>query len=174
MIKWQVYEPLRYKYPRCQNYECPTNEQDCHLIGGQCYFFSRQNIDYDAQQSLSATKFGALKQFFFFVINFFSFSDAVCPTSSDTNYKSFNSKCYYFESSLKTYNNAQTACNSKFGSTGGKLAEPSASAELYTFLYSTATSIVNSGTYWIGIDDLQNDDGVFRYASTLSGRLWSF
>ena len=85
----------------------------------------------------------------------------------------FNSKCYYFVSSLDTYNNAQTACNSKFGSTGGRLAEPSASAELYTFLYSTATSIVNSGPYWIGIDDLQNDDGVFRYASTLSGRLWS-
>ena len=73
MIKWQVYEPLRYKYPRCQNYECPTNEQDCHLIGGQCYFFSRQNIDYDAQQSLCATKFGAIKQLGFFVIKFFSF-----------------------------------------------------------------------------------------------------
>jgi hypothetical protein len=104
---------------------------------------------------------------------FFSFSD-VCPTSSDQNYKFFNSKCYYFESSLATYNNAQTACNSKFGTTGGKLAEPSASVELYAFLYSTASSIVNSGPYWIGIDDLQNNDGVFRYASTLLGRLWSF
>ena len=106
---------------------------------------------------------------------FFSFSE-VCPTSSDPNYRTFNSKCYYFESSLATYSNAQTACTSKFGTTkyGGKLAEPSPSVELYAFLYSTASSIVNSGPYWIGIDDLQNDDGVFRYASTLSGRLWSF
>ena len=104
---------------------------------------------------------------------FFSFSD-VCPSGSDPNYRSFGSKCYYFESSLATYNDAQTACNSKIG-TGGKLAEPSASVELYAFLYSTASSIVNSsGPYWIGIDDLQNNDGVFRYASTLSGRLWSF
>ena len=105
----------------------------------------------------------------FLIITFFS---DVCPTSSDTNYRLFNSKCYYFESSLDNYNNAQTACNSRFGATGGKLAEPSASVELYAFLYSTASSIVNnSGPYWIGIDDLQNNDGVFRYASTLSGRL---
>ena len=59
--------------------------------------------------------------------------------------------------------------NSKFGSSGGRLAEPSATLELYTLLYSTATSIVNSGPYWIGIDDLQYNDGVFRYASDLSG-----
>ena len=85
----------------------------------------------------------------------------------------FNSQCYYFESSKDTYNNAQAACSSKFGSTGGRLAEPSATTELYTFLYSTATSIVNSGPYWIGIDDLQYNDGVFRYPSDLSGRLWS-
>jgi len=92
----------------------------------------------------------------------------VCPSSSDPNYRSFGSKCYYFESSPATYNDAQTACNSKIG-TGGKLAEPSASVELYAFLYLTASSIVNnSGPYWIGIDDLQNNDGVFRYASTLS------
>ena len=110
---------------------------------------------------------------FFIITSFFSFSD-VCPSGSDPNYRSFGSKCYYFESSLATYNDAQTACNSKIG-TGGKLAEPSASVELYAFLYSTASSIVNSsGPYWIGIDDLQNNDGVFRYASTLSGRLWSF
>ena len=94
--------------------------------------------------------------------------------SSDANYRSFNSTCYYFESSLATYDNAQTACNSKFGTTGGKLAEPIASVELYAFLYSTASSIVGFGPKWIGIDDLKNDDGVFRYASTLSGRLWSF
>ena len=37
--------------------ECPTNQVDYHLIGGQCYFFIRQNIDYDAAQSLCATKF---------------------------------------------------------------------------------------------------------------------
>ena len=99
------------------------------------------------------------------------FFPEVCPTSSDPNYRPFNSKCYYFESSLATYNDAQTACNS----IGGKLAEPSPSVELYAFLYSTASSIVNnSGPYWIGIDDLRNHDGVFRYASTLSGRLWSF
>ena len=110
---------------------------------------------------------------FFIITSFFSFSD-VCPKSSDPNYRPFGSKCYYFESSLANYNDAQTACNSKIG-TGGKLAEPSASVELYAFLYSTASSIVNnSGPYWIGIDDLQNNDGVFRYASTLSGRLWSF
>ena len=110
---------------------------------------------------------------FFIITFFFSFSD-VCPSSSDPNYRSFGSKCYYFESSPATYNDAQTACNSKIG-TGGKLAEPSASVELYAFLYSTASSIVNnSGPYWIGIDDLRNHDGVFRYASTLSGRLWSF
>ena len=105
---------------------------------------------------------------------FFSFSE-VCPTSSDTNYRRFNSKCYYFESSPANYNDAQTACNSRFGTTGGKLAEPSASVELYAFLYLAAVSIVNtSGPYWIGIDDLQYNDGVFRYASDLSGRLWSF
>ena len=87
----------------------------------------------------------------------------------------FNSQCYYFESSLNTYSNAQAACSSKFGSTGGKLAEPSATVELYAFLYDTATSTVNSGPYWIGIDDLQNDDGVFLYATTPhQGSLWSF
>ena len=112
-----------------------------------------------------ATNFGAIKESFFVI---------KCPTSSDTLYKMLNSKCYYFESSPDTYYNAQTACNSKFGSTGGKLAEPSASVELYAFLYSTATSLGISGQIWIGIDDLQNNDGVFRYASTLSGRLWSF
>ena len=106
----------------------------------------------------------------FFLSLFFSFSD-VCPKSSDPNYRPFGSKCYYFEPSLATYNDAQTACNS----IGGKLAEPSPSVELYAFLFSTASSIVNnSAPYWIGIDDLQNNDGVFRYASTLSGRLWSF
>ena len=105
-----------------------------------------------------------------FSYHFFSFSD-VCPKSSDPNYRPFGSKCYYFEPSLATYNDAQTACNS----IGGKLAEPSPSVELYAFLFSTASSIVNnSAPYWIGIDDLQNNDGVFRYASTLSGRLWSF
>ena len=36
---------------------CPTNQADYHLIGGQCYFFSRENKDFDAQQSLCATKF---------------------------------------------------------------------------------------------------------------------
>ena len=69
----------------------------------------------------------------------------------------FNSKCYYFVSSLDTYNNAQTACNSKCGTTGGKLAEASASEELYTFLFSIATSI-NSGPYCFGIDDLQYNE----------------
>ena len=124
--------------------------------------------------TLDLLSFGGPKVPIIFIITFFSSFSEVCPTSSDTNYRAFNSKCYYFESSPATYNDAQTACNSKIG-TGGKLAEPSASVELYAFLYSTASSIVNnSGPYWIGIDDLQNNDGVFRYASTLSGRLWSF
>ena len=105
---------------------------------------------------------------------YYHFFSDVCPPSSDPNYRSFNSTCYYFESSLATYYDAQTACNSKSGTTGGKLAEPIASVELYAFLYSTASSIGNSGPHWIGIDDLQNNDGVFRYASTLLGRLWSF
>ena len=48
----------------CQNYVCPTNDANYRLIGGQCYFFSTQDIDYDAQQSLCATKFGTCGRLF--------------------------------------------------------------------------------------------------------------
>ena len=37
--------------------ECPTNQENYHLIGGQCYFFIDFNIAFDAAQSLCATKF---------------------------------------------------------------------------------------------------------------------
>ena len=36
---------------------CPTNQAGYHLVGGQCYFFSGENHDFDAQQALCATKF---------------------------------------------------------------------------------------------------------------------
>ena len=105
---------------------------------------------------------------------FFSFSAGTgtdtCPLPSGPNYRKFNSKCYYFESSVKSYNSAQSACSSRFGSHGGKLVEPSASTELYAYLYSTANSIGISGRIWIGIDDLYNNNGVFLYATTHQGR----
>ena len=33
------------------------DQTDHHMIGGKCYYFSRQNLDFDAQQSECGTKF---------------------------------------------------------------------------------------------------------------------
>ena len=50
---------------------------------------------------------------------------------------------------------------------GLKLAEPK-TASTVTSLYSTAKSVNGGGQryFWIGIDDLRNNDGVFRFRST--------
>ena len=86
------------------------------------------------------------------------FNQLDCPTYSNSNYRVLGLKCYFFESSKKTYQSAQSACNSRFGSSGEILAEPRTTAT-YASIWSAAQSIVGAGVYWIRLDDLQYQDG---------------
>ena len=45
------------------------------------------------------------------------------------------------------------------------LAEPKTSQRV-SALWSKASSILNAGPYWIGMDDLKNGDGQFQYSSS--------
>jgi len=104
-------------------------------------------------------------------LGYYQAYEFVCPTDSDSRYRVINSKCYYFNSHAHTYGMAQIVCNEKFGSSGGRLAEPRTKAT-FASLWSAAASIMDSNRspYWIGVDKgfTVESNGQFRYASTNS------
>ena len=76
-----------------------------------------------------------------------------CPTSKP-NYHSIDNRCYYFEKTSKTYNDAKQNCNTKF-TRGGKLFEPKSSS-LNKKVNRVALGI-RSAHWWIGINDKRNE-----------------
>ena len=101
----------------------------------------------------------------FFYCLFFHFKGFICPESTNSNYKLINQTCYYFVSTKYTFADAQSNCKRKFGSFEGMLAEPKTSQSVFA-LWSNARSIHYATSYLIGMDDLQNRDGQFRYSSS--------
>ena len=101
----------------------------------------------------------------FFNCLFFHFKGFICPESTNPNYKVINQTCYYFVSTKYTFADAQSNCKRKFGSFEGMLAEPKTSESVFA-LWSNARSIHYASSYWIGMDDLQERDGQFRYSSS--------
>ena len=96
---------------------------------------------------------------------FFHFKGFICPESTNQNYKVIDQTCYYFVSTEKTFADAQKDCKTKFRLIEGMLAEPKTSQSV-SALWSFARSIEQDSYYWIGMDDLQNRDGQFRYSSS--------
>ena len=92
-----------------------------------------------------------------------------CPSLSDSKYITFGQKCYYFEAAKKSFADSQANCATKFGSSGGHLAEPM-TEERSEELNEYAKNILNSAgnKYWVGFDDLGHSTGDFRYSSTNS------
>ena len=76
-----------------------------------------------------------------------------CPTSKP-NYHFIDNRCYYFEKTSKTYNDAKRNCNTKF-TRGGKLFEPKSSS-LNKKVNKVALGI-RSANWWIGINDKRNE-----------------
>ena len=91
-----------------------------------------------------------------------------CPSSS--YYETITGRCYYFENSKMTYQQAQINCRHKFGSYySGRLVEPM-SIEIGTALLTKAKAlnVIGSSSHavWIGYDQIGRGNGNFRYAST--------
>ena len=99
------------------------------------------------------------------------FSAFHCPIQKrGSKYAMFGNICYYFETQTKTFNSAQTSCETKFGSSGGKLFEPkdlaTHNAVREKQVEEVKKSGVNSRYYqtWIGISD-QAHEGTFTFVS---------
>ena len=85
-------------------------------------------------------------------------------------YKMFGSICYYFETQIMNFNDAQTSCETKFGSSGGKLFEPKDLATHNAVREKQVEEVRKSGfsdkyyKTWIGISD-QGHEGTFTFVS---------
>ena len=99
------------------------------------------------------------------------FSAFHCPIQKrGSKYAMFGNICYYFETQTKTFNSAQTSCETKFGSSGGKLFEPKDLATHNAVREKQVEEVRNSGgngkfyqTY-LGISD-QGHEGTFTFVS---------
>ena len=75
-----------------------------------------------------------------------------CPTSKP-NYRSIENRCYYFETTFKSYDDAKQNCNTKFPQ--GKLFEPKSSSSNKK-VHKVALSI-KWASFWIGITDKRSE-----------------
>ena len=80
-----------------------------------------------------------------------------CPTQ-DTNYRLISRRCYYYDSSMMTYEKAKQLCATKF--LGGKLFEPENLA-INNLVWNSFKDI-NIGSSWIGINE-KNSENIFHY-----------
>ena len=71
--------------------------------------------------------------------------------------------CYYFEAQKMNFTDAQKSCDSKFGSSGGYLAEPQ-TTERSIELNRYAKESSNLNQHWIGYDNLGRNATDFRYS----------
>ena len=71
--------------------------------------------------------------------------------------------CYYFEAQKMNFTDAQKSCDSKFGSSGGYLAEPQ-TTERSIELNRYAKESSNLNLHWIGYDNLGRNATDFRYS----------
>ena len=83
-----------------------------------------------------------------------------CP-ETDSRYKKFGQTCYYFEVSKMNFANAKTSCKTKFGNSGGYLAEPLTASRAIE-LNKYANEHLRTGTYWIGYDNIGRGNKDFR------------
>merc|ERR1719270_12141 len=88
--------------------------------------------------------------------------ELTCPTSSDSNYVFVEGSCYYFESELLNYHDAQANCKLKFGKESGHLAEP-ISLSVAKLIAEKARATIGSGDLWIGYDQIGHGKGNFSY-----------
>ena len=75
-----------------------------------------------------------------------------CPTSKP-NYRSIENRCYYFETTFKSYDDAKQNCNTKVPQ--GKLFEPKSSS--INKKINKLALVLKSGHWWIGINDKRNE-----------------
>ena len=93
-----------------------------------------------------------------------------CPTQTDSKYKMFGNICYYYETQKMSFNDAQTSCETKFGSSGGKLFEPKDLATHNAVREKQVEVVRKSGfsdkyyNTWIGISDRAHE-GTFTFVS---------
>ena len=93
-----------------------------------------------------------------------------CPIQTDSKYKMFGNICYYFETQEMNFTDAQTSCETKFGSSGGKLFEPKDLATHNAVREKQVEEVRKSGfsdkyyKTWIGISD-QGHEGTFTFVS---------
>jgi len=95
-----------------------------------------------------------------------------CPIQKrGSKYAMFGNICYYFETQTKTFNSAQTSCETKFGSSGGKLFEPKDLATHNAVREKQVKKVKNYNDYnsdfyetWIGISD-RGHEGTFTFVS---------
>ena len=82
----------------------------------------------------------------------------------------FGNICYYFETQKMNFNDAQTSCETKFGSSGGKLFEPKDLATHNAVREKQVEEVRKSDIYnryyktWIGISD-RGHEGAFTFVS---------
>ena len=82
----------------------------------------------------------------------------------------FGNICYYFETQKMNFTDAQTSCETKFGSSGDKLFEPNDLAALNAVREKQVVEVRKSGgnnryyKTWIGISD-RGHEGTFTFVS---------
>ena len=83
----------------------------------------------------------------------------------------FGNICYYFETQKMNFTDAQTSCETKFGSSGGKLFEPKDLATHNAVREKQVKKVKNYNDYnsdfyetWIGISDRAHE-GTFTFVS---------
>ena len=85
-----------------------------------------------------------------------------CPTEN-TNYRLISGRCYCYDSSYMTYEEAKRRCSSKF--VGGKLFEPESIA-IFNLVVNTFKDLPTWPKWaWIGVNE-KNSENNFHYDST--------
>ena len=87
-----------------------------------------------------------------------------CPVGGQ--YKLIHGVCYFFDTTIRTFDEAQANCKQIFGPTG-KIYEPKTEAEVRIWYdnYGSGKLLKANVEAWVGITDRESE-GVFKYASS--------
>ena len=88
-------------------------------------------------------------------------------TTEKPGYKWIAGKCYFFDATIQTFENAADKCENMF-KVGGKLVEPR-SLEVKDLLYEASKTVTSSSyEYWLGIGFSEaRNDYVYRFDKQL-------
>ena len=85
-----------------------------------------------------------------------------CPVSE--KYKSINEVCYFFDTTKRTFDEAQANCKQIFGP-NGRIYEPKTEGEARIFYDNYGSKKLLTTYTWVGINDRETE-GVYKYSSS--------